>query len=159
MRMAVYNRAGWAIAAYLCVLAGCGTAPVAKKADVPDPTREAWYGNAVKELAAVSRDATQAYAQGKPDRASTLIEQGEGIARRLLAVPRPTIAAAEAASDLDDLYARMLFGNRHYGWARLQFQKNLARWKHWVPKTDEVDARLKIAEKGIADCDRKIEAP
>jgi hypothetical protein len=63
----------------------------------------------------------------------------------------------EAASDLDDLYGRMLLANRHYGPARLMFQKNVARWTHWRPQTDDSMARRKIAEAAVAECDRHIE--
>jgi hypothetical protein len=77
--------------------------------------------------------------------------------KRLLSVQRPTLDAAEAASDLDDLYGRMLLANRHYGWARLQFQKNVARWKHWMPQTKETARRLKQAESAIAECDRRLD--
>ena len=73
---------------------------------------------------------------------------------RLLSVPRPTLAAVEAASGLDDLYGRMLLSNRHYGWARLLFQKNLARWTNWQPQTAETVRRRKLAESQIAECDR-----
>ena len=62
-----------------------------------------------------------------------------------------------AASDLDRLYGRMLFTNRRYGWARLLYQKNLARWKHWEPKTPETERRLKEAESDIEDCDKHLE--
>ena len=75
---------------------------------------------------------------------------------RLLAVPNPTLEAAVAASDLDDLYGRMLLSNRHYGWARLQFQKNLSRWKHWQPQTPETARLRQQAESAIAECDRHI---
>jgi hypothetical protein len=62
----------------------------------------------------------------------------------------------EAASDLDQLYGRMLLSNRNYGWARLEFQKNRARWKTWQPQTDETVRRLKLAETAIAECDRRM---
>jgi hypothetical protein len=62
----------------------------------------------------------------------------------------------EAAGDLDQLYGTMLLNNRHYGWARMMFQENLARWKHWRPATDESQRRLKQAEDAIAECDRHI---
>jgi hypothetical protein len=75
---------------------------------------------------------------------------------RLLSVPRPTLEAAEAASDLDQLYGRMLLSNRHYGWARLMFQKNLARWKHWQPQTPETSRRFQQAVSAIAECDKHI---
>jgi len=77
--------------------------------------------------------------------------------KRLLAVPHPTLEAAEAASDLDDLYGRMLLSNHHYGWAQMMFQKNLSRWKHWDPQTEETTRRMKQAESEIAECTRKID--
>ena len=43
----------------------------------------------------------------------------------------------ETVSDLDQLYGQMLLANRNYGWARLVFQKNRARWKTWKPATSE----------------------
>jgi len=60
------------------------------------------------------------------------------------------------ASDLDDLYGQMLLSNRNYGWARLFFQKNLARWKNWKPQTPDTAARLKQAQDAIAECDRRM---
>jgi hypothetical protein len=48
----------------------------------------------------------------------------------------------------------MLLANRHYGWARMFFQKNAARWKTWTPATDDTERRRKAAEAGIAECDR-----
>jgi hypothetical protein len=62
----------------------------------------------------------------------------------------------EAASDLDELYGKMLLSNRNYGWARLMFQKNVARWKHWNPRTPDTAARLKEAESEIVECDRRM---
>jgi hypothetical protein len=62
----------------------------------------------------------------------------------------------EAASDLDQLYAKMLLDNRNFGWARLTYQKNASRWKNWRPQTDETARRLKLAQEGIAECDRRI---
>jgi hypothetical protein len=62
----------------------------------------------------------------------------------------------EAASDLDQLYGRMLLANHHYGWARLLFQKNLARWKNWTPQTPETARRSKLAASAIAECDRRL---
>jgi hypothetical protein len=68
----------------------------------------------------------------------------------------------EAQSDfengkLDQLYGRMLLSNRHWGWARLQFQKNLSRWKHWTPQTADIERRIKEAEAGVAECDRHMD--
>jgi hypothetical protein len=62
----------------------------------------------------------------------------------------------EAVADLDELYGRMLLSNRNYGWARLQFQKNLARWKNWQPQTPETARRLKLAASQIDECDRRL---
>jgi hypothetical protein len=111
----------------------------------------------VKQLAVMNREAEDSYRSGDSDRAAALIEKGEPLMKRLLSVQRPTLDAAEAASDLDDLYGRMLLANRHYGWARLQFQKNVARWKHWMPQTKETARRLKQAESAIAECDRRLD--
>jgi hypothetical protein len=76
--------------------------------------------------------------------------------QRLLDVRQPTLGAAEAASDLDDLYGRMLLSNRHYEWAEFLFQKNRSRWKNWNPQTPETARRQKQAEAGIEECDRHI---
>jgi len=75
---------------------------------------------------------------------------------RVLAAQHPTLGAMEAASDLDQLYGQMLFANHNYGWARLFFQKNTARWKLWKPQTPETLQRLKQAEDAIVQCDARI---
>jgi hypothetical protein len=137
----------------LVCLAACGPAPKASQGDV---TAQPWYAATVQELTGISRDAQTAYQQGRPDDASALILKGESMVDRLLATGKLTLPAAQAASDLDDLYGRMLLSNRHYGWARLQFQKNLARWKHWNPQTDDTQRRRKQAEAGIDECDRYL---
>jgi len=143
------------LCALLC-LVGCSPAPKPIAKAAPDVTTEAWYGTATAELAGLARRAEEQYRAGHADAASVLIERGEVTATRLLAVPRPTLAANEAASDLDDLYGRMLFGNRHYGWARLQFQKNVARWKRWQPKTADTEKRLAAAQAEIDKCDARM---
>jgi hypothetical protein len=93
---------------------------------------------------------------GKADEAAAIITSGQPMAARILAPARPTLAAMEAASDLDQLYGRMLLANRHYGWARLTFQKNLIRWKTWKPQTPDTLRRLKLAQSAIAECDRQL---
>jgi hypothetical protein len=133
-------------------LASCEQAPAPPR----DATKEPWYHDAVEQLTAMNREADSAFAAGKSDQAAALIEKGQPLVARLLAVPNPTLDAAIAASDLDDLYGRMLLSNRHYGWARLLFQKNLSRWKHWQPQTPETARRLQQAESAIAECDRHI---
>lgn len=133
-------------------LASCEQAPAPPR----DATKEPWYRDALEQLTAMNREADSAFAAGKSDQAAALIEKGQPLVARLLAVPNPTFEAAVAASDQDDLYGRMLLSNRHYGWARLLFQKNLSRWKHWQPQTPETARLLKQAESAIAECDRHI---
>jgi hypothetical protein len=94
--------------------------------------------------------------EGKADQAGAVITKGQDLVSRLLAAPHPTLAAMEAASDLDQLYAGMLMGNKNYGWARLTFQKNVSRWKNWRPETEETTRRLKLARDGIAECDKRM---
>ena len=136
------------------LLAGCGAPPPPAKA--VDPTTEAWYGQTVAELAAANREAEADLAVGKRDEAAAAIVRGQGMEKRLLSVSRPTLAAEEAVSDLERLYGRMLLSNRHYGWARLAFQKNLARWRHWVPETPDTIRRREQAEADIAECDHRM---
>jgi len=133
-------------------LASCEQAPAPPR----DATKEPWYHDTVERLNAMNREAASAFAGGNSDQAAKLIEKGQPLVARLLSVPNPTLEAAVAASDLDDLYGRMLLSNRHYGWARLLFQKNLSRWKHWQPQTAETARLLKQAESAIAECDRHI---
>lgn len=121
-----------------------------------DAAKESWYHDSLGQLTAMNREANSAFASGKSDQAAALILKGQPLVARLLAVPNPTLEAAIAASDLDDLYGRMLLSNRHYGDARLLFQKNLSRWRHWQPKTPETARLLKQAETAIAECDRHI---
>ena len=138
------------------LLAACAPAPAPAPMPPSDPAAEDWYGPATAQLAAMNREAEGLLREGKSDRAAAVITQGQPLASRLLAAPRPTLAAMEAASDLDQLYAGMLLGNRNYGWARLSFQKNVSRWKNWRPQTAETARRLKLAQDGIADCDRRM---
>jgi len=124
-----------------------------------DETLEPWYNQTVQQLAAQNQKAATLWKNGKPDAAAALIQSGEPIATRLLSVTNPTLAAMQDASDLDDLYGQMLLSNRNYGWARLFFQKNQARWKTWRPQTPDTAARLKVAQDNIAECDRLISEP
>ena len=143
-----------AILIAVLALAGCSSGPTDADRDV---TKERWYADAVQQLNAVNRKAEEFFQKGESDKAAALIQQGQSIQSRLIGVPHPTLEATEAASDLDDLYGRMLLSNRHYGWARLFFQKNVARWKHWNPQTPETEKRLRQANAEIAECDRHIE--
>jgi crotonobetainyl-CoA:carnitine CoA-transferase CaiB-like acyl-CoA transferase len=137
----------------VALLTACESAPPPPPRDA---TKEAWYSPTVQELTALNREAEAAFASNKPDQAAALIEKGQPLMARVLTVAQPTLDATIAASDLDQLYGRMLLSNRHYGWARLQFQKNLARWKHWQPRTADTARRQQQAEDAIAECDRHI---
>lgn len=138
------------------VMMACGPSGSPVPQAKSDPTAEAWYGQTVRELAQMNHQADEFFRKGKQDDAAALIEKGEPMSLRLLSVSKPTLAATEAASDLDQLYGQMLFSNHHYGWARLLFQRNVARWKTWKPETTESARRLKLAQDAIADCDRHI---
>jgi hypothetical protein len=150
------------VAAFLVALtlSNCGPAPVAPRPDSQrDETQEPWYSQIVEQLAARNREANGLFKSGRADAAAAIVQTSEPLAGRLLSVRRPTLAAMEDASDLDDLYGRMLLSNRNYGWARLFFQKNLARWKNWTPRTPDTAGRLKEAQSAIAECDRRLSEP
>lgn len=137
-------------------LACCSPPPPPVSHTKPNPTDAAWYGETVSQLAAMSREAETLLQHNAPDEAAAIITKGQPLIRRLLSVPRPTLAAMEAVSDLDHLYGRMLLGNRHYVWARVLFQKNLTRWTLWTPQTADTVRRAKIARAAIAECDRHV---
>ena len=123
----------------------------------PGLTTEEWYRQTTEQLTAMNRDVESLLKRGGFDQAAAIIMKAQPLQNRLLAVPQPTLAAMEAASDLDNLYGRMLLRNRHYGWARSVFQKNVVRWKNWKPQTSETVHRLKIADSAIAECDRNLQ--
>ncbi len=140
------------LASFFLLACDSGPGPAARKQPGPDLA----YLADVAKLRQMDRDAEKLFAQGKGDDAATLIQAGEPVAAKVLAVPHPTLEATEAAADLDELYGKMLFSNKRYGWARLQFQKNVVRWKYWKPQTPETARRLQAALAQIADCDRRI---
>ena len=139
-----------------CFLTACALQPNPTPPVKPDPAAELWYSQLTAQLSALNSRATVLLNHGKPDEAAELIKQAQPLSDRLLAVPRPTLAAMEAASDLDRLYARMLLANRHYEWARMLFQKDLSRWTHWSPQTAGTAARKQQAEASLAECDRAL---
>jgi hypothetical protein len=138
------------------LLAACGETPKKVEAPPRDPTLDSSYGDAVAELAAAGREAKALIAAGKNDAAAAVITHGQPLIATVLAAPHPTLAAMEAASDLDELYGQMLLANKNYGWARMLFQKNRSRWMHWTPQTDETARRRQQADAAIAECDRAI---
>jgi hypothetical protein len=141
---------------FAILLAGCAPAPAPVTKVAADPVTEDWYAPVTAQLAAMDREAEGLLRSGESDQAAAVITEGQALANRLLVAPRPTLAAMEAASDLDQLYAGMLLGNKNYGWARLTFQKNASRWKHWRPQTADTARRLKLAQDGLAECDRRM---
>ena len=152
-------RASFAAVPLLIIWAviGCGPPRTQESPVAVDPIQDAAYGQAIDQLAVLNREAEDRLRSGHREGASAALEKGKPLADRLLAVRKPTLAAMETASEFDDLYGRMLLSNRHYGWARLLFQKNQARWKNWIPQTPETDRRRKLAESRIAECDRHID--
>jgi hypothetical protein len=136
-------------------LAGCARSPQPQRV-AADPTTEPAYANAVKQLTALGQQADDLLKRGLHDQAAAAIGKGQPLQAKLLAAPHPTLAAMEAVSNLDDLYARMLFANRHDVWARTLYEKNVARWKLWKPQTEETKRRLRQAEDGVAACDRRL---
>ena len=81
-----------------------------------DPTREAGYAEAVEQLKSLNREAEDLFRGSRPDDAAAVITPGQLLQARLLAPPRPTLAAIEGVSDLDDLCARLLLSNTPDGW-------------------------------------------
>jgi hypothetical protein len=141
---------------FAVLLTACAPAPAPAPKPPPDAAAEDWYGPVTAQLGAMNSEAETLLREGKSDQAAAVITNAEPLANRLLAAARPTLAALEAASDLDQMYAGMLLGNQNYGWARLAFQKNVSRWKNWRPQTPGTARRLKLAQDGIAECDRRI---
>jgi hypothetical protein len=136
------------------VLTACSPAPQPAIHPRPDPTNEAWYGENISQLAAMSREAETLLHHNAPDQAAAVITRSQPLIQRLLSAPRPTLGAMEAVSDSDQLYGQMLVANRHYVWARVFFQKNVTRWTLWTPQTPDTARRLKLAHAAIAECER-----
>jgi hypothetical protein len=139
---------------------GCSQAPPpqpqAKDQPPPDATVQPGYALSADELAAFNRRAGELLQAGQFEQASAIVTQSQPLADRLLAASHPTLAAMEAASDHDDLSARLYMHNQQWGWARMAFQKNLVRWKAWKPQTPETAARIKAASDAVAECDKRM---
>ena len=140
----------------LAALTACEPPPKPVEQPKPDPTSQDWYRPATEQLAGLNREAKNLVASGKFDPAGDIIERAQLLELRLLAAPRPTLAAMEAVSDLDDLYGQVLLHNRRFGWARNMFQKNVVRWKTWKPQTPETERRWRLAVSAVAECDRHL---
>jgi len=140
----------------ILALSACTPAPQPVVRPKPDPAKEAWYGETTAQLAGMARDAKAALQHRRTEAAAEIITRGQPLIHKLLAAPRPTLAAMQAVSDLDQLYGEMLLANRHYVWARMLFQKNLTRWTNWTPRTADTMRRLKEAHLAVAECDRHV---
>jgi len=140
--------------AFAAFVAACG--PTLYMPPKPDPTKAPEYAEGVSKLAALDRQAEEALKRGASKEAADAITKGQPYQTYLLSAPRPTLDAMKAASDLDDIYARMLLAGHEDGWARMFYQKNAARWRTWKPVTAESEARLRQAEAGMAECDRRL---
>lgn len=142
----------------VAVLALSACAPPAPQVEQPEPDAavQAAYVDAVSELTRINREVEDLMRRGRREEAAQAITRGQPLQARLLDAPHPPLAAMQAISGLDDAYARVLLAKGHDGWARMLFQKNVARWKRWEPKTPEVARRLRQAEQGIAECDRRL---
>lgn len=144
------------IAASVCLFA-CAPAPAPVERVKPDPTREASYTQAVEQLTILNRELDSALRKRRSEAAAAaVVTKAQPLVNLLLAAPRPSLAATEAVSDFDHLYGRLLIANRQYGFARFQFQKNLARWRNWKPQTEETARRKQLADAAIAECDRLL---
>lgn len=138
---------------------GLSCAPPPPPAPKPDPTREAAYGEAVEKLRELNRNALAALGKGARDDAGRYVQEGEPASKLLLSAPEPTLAAMEAVSDRDQIYAGMLMANRHWSFARQLLVKNQLRWKYWKPRTQYTEQRQREAERGIAECDKRLMQP
>ena len=141
----------------LLILSACQDRQAVAPALPKDPTASPEYRADESTLAAMDLEAASLIQSGKKDAAADVIVKGEEIAARLLSVSKPTLAATQAASDLDQLYGDMLLSNKRYGWARIQYQKNLARWRFWQPQDDETARRIADTRKRIAECDKHLQ--
>ena len=146
----------FALLGLLTALAACAPAPPPKEPARIDPASEGWYRETTDRLTAMDREAERLLERKEFDAAADMVTRGQPLQGRLLAVPQPTFEAMQAASDLDDLYGRMLLRNGRYGWARSFFQKNAARWKNWKPQTPESAKQWEKALAAIAECDRHL---
>jgi hypothetical protein len=153
----VLSRILWAAALALVTLLSCGSPPSGESGSavaLTDPARQPEYLAKLERLREMNEQAREHYREGRRDEAATLVTEGQPLSKDLLAISRPTLAAMEAASDLDQLYGDLLLENRHYLYARQLYQRNVGRWKHWQPQTDDTRRRLQEAQDAIARCDR-----
>ena len=83
---------------FAVLFAACAPAPAPAPKPPPDPVTEDWYAPVTAQLAAMNREAEGLLRGGKGDRAAAVITKGQALSSRLLAAPRPTLGAMEAAA-------------------------------------------------------------
>jgi hypothetical protein len=150
------NRGFPLLLAAVALLAGCGAGAPTAQVPKADPTTGAWYAQSTARLGSMDRSAQQLFESGRKDEAAAIVQSALALHDRLLAAPRPTLAAMEAIADLDRIYGKLLISNGYFGEARLLLQKNITRWRTWKPQTPETERRLKEANSDIAECDRHM---
>jgi hypothetical protein len=149
---------GWVVLLLSLQITACSSTPTpaSTPAVQADPTTESWYTETIEKLSTLTAEARTHFEAGRRTEASSRIREAVPLSRKLLEIPRPNLEAMQAASDLDQLYGDMLMDTRHYGHAREFYQKNVARWRHWQPQTDDTRRRLKEATAAIARCDEQL---
>lgn len=146
----------WFLLAIISVAVSCSSPQNTKSSisnPATDPTRLPDYLATIEQLTTLNAAASGHMLAGRRQEAAALVTEGQPLAKELLSVSRPNLAAMEAVSDLDQIYGDLLLANRHTLYARQLFQRNVARWKHWKPQTEDTLRRLREAEDSIARCD------
>jgi hypothetical protein len=147
----------WISLLLLLTLFGCGS-PGSREprsaAPLTDPARQPEYLETLARLREINEQAVAHHKAGRREEAAALVTEGQPLSKELLGISKPPLAAMEAASDLDQLYGDLLRENRHYVYARQLYQRNVGRWKHWQPQTEDTIRRLNEAQEAIAVCDQ-----
>lgn len=131
-------------------------APNKQAPPAADPLQSPEYRATLEQVQTLNQRAQEHWQKGERDPAAQLLKQAQPLVQRLLESRRPPLAAFEAASDFDQLYANMLMSNRHFPWARQMFMTDVVRWRNWKPETEDTVRRRKVAEAGVAACDKAM---
>ncbi|MCZ2154761.1 MAG: hypothetical protein LC114_12810 [Bryobacterales bacterium] len=151
-----YDRYVFAALLLLLVLCGCTTRNAPAVLPPADPMMDADYRAALDQLRALNAQAQEHWRNGEKALAAQALKEAQPLAKELLDVRRPSKEAYEAVSDFDQLYATVLLANGHTVWARQIFMTNAARWRNWNPQTEDTKRRLREAEQGAAEADKKM---
>lgn len=148
----------YALAASFLFLALCGCTTHNAPAVLPpaDPMTDSGYRATLDQLRALNAQAQSHWRNGEKPLTAAVLKEAQPLAKELLDVRRPPREAFEAVSDFDQLYAAVLLANGHTVWARQIFMTDAARWRNWKPRTEDTERRLRAAERGAAEADRKM---